>query len=503
MQTQPSISQYVPEVSDRFLALFPHRFDYLWAPHPRPGDRPEWRTESRHPLSDRLIQQRTYLYGVRFGALTQYVLLDIDRGSPYHPLTDRFAITNIVAALETIGLCAGLPITSSRSGGIHLYLPFGQSLPSWQIGATVTHLLEQAGFTIEKGLLEVFPNPRNYDPDTTTLYNGHRLPLQDGSMILEVADCRNFVFTTPEIFVHRWQWCMSKNDVQPAAIAKVAKQARQKHARLTQRGSKFLNDLNACIDPGWSDHGQTNFLLGRIALREYVFGHLLRGSGEPLEGDRLVAAIVETATQSPGYRDWCKHQHEIWTRAEDWARCVENSKYFHWATPKPQPIQPDCDLAEVERITWNDWQLQQARDRLRWAIANLLEQGTLPGGTRDRFLLLTREYEFSGQTLYHHRDLWHPDHLWNSPPHPPDSLAEGQPSQPDGGRLPPTAQSLFSTNACNTNSSAAYRQFLASLSQGTGCNTPLDKAFSDLPPIDTGQFTHETTNHPPTAKDTT
>jgi len=67
-----------------FTEIFPHRFDYIYANHVHPGDRPDWQTESRHPLNDRLIEQGALLYGVRFGAQTSYVMLDIDAGSPYH-----------------------------------------------------------------------------------------------------------------------------------------------------------------------------------------------------------------------------------------------------------------------------------------------------------------------------------------------------------------------------------------------------------------------------------
>ncbi|MBF2025629.1 MAG: hypothetical protein IGS48_02520 [Oscillatoriales cyanobacterium C42_A2020_001] len=469
--------QYVQEFNDDFLKLFPHRYDYLWAPHPRPGDRPEWRTESKHPLSDRLIRECAYLYGVRFGATTNYVLLDVDRSSLYHPVVDRFAIGRMLAALEPIGMCAMVPVTSSRSGGIHVYLPMSEPCKSWEIAAVVTHLLEKAGFTVEEGTLEVLPNPRNYDPDSTTLYKGHRLPLQDGSYILD-GDW-GITFTTPEHFVHQWRYCTSKNDIHTAALTPILKQARRKYSNLSHKGSKFLNDLNACVDPGWTGHGQTNFILGRIALREYVFGHLIRGVGEPLEGDRLTSAIVATAIELPGYRDYCRHQHEIWKRAEDWARSVEASKYWHWKQPKPQPEVRESEALEAFRISWNEWQQQQARDRLRWAIACLLETGKLPAGARERFRILTTGYHFSGETLYHHRDLWHPEHLWNSPPHPPTGEADERCILPDGGTATHGAPSLFSPSERNANRSEGYRRFLASISDRSGCNTPLDKVFSD------------------------
>ncbi|MBD2465197.1 hypothetical protein H6G89_29750, partial [Oscillatoria sp. FACHB-1407] len=37
----------VREWNDTFLELFPHRFDYIFAPHAAPGETPTWQTESR------------------------------------------------------------------------------------------------------------------------------------------------------------------------------------------------------------------------------------------------------------------------------------------------------------------------------------------------------------------------------------------------------------------------------------------------------------------------
>jgi hypothetical protein len=95
---------FVHEWDDRFLALFPHRHDYIWAEHSKPGEKPGWQTESRYPLSDRLVKQGSYLYGVRFSGKTKYVLIDIDINSLYHPRQDPFAISRIVAALESLGI---------------------------------------------------------------------------------------------------------------------------------------------------------------------------------------------------------------------------------------------------------------------------------------------------------------------------------------------------------------------------------------------------------------
>ncbi len=197
-----SSSGYVQEWTDGFLTLFPHRYDYIWAEHPNPGAKVEWKTETRHPLSDRLIRQGSYLYGIRFGAEASYCLLDIDAGSAYHPNRDPFAISRIVAALEPLGLVSHLLCTSSYSGGLHLYFPFPNAQSSWQLAIAITTLLENAGFRLNPGQLEAFPNPRPYIIEgAPSLFNAHRLPLQAGSYLLN----HEFqpIWSTQQVFVQQ------------------------------------------------------------------------------------------------------------------------------------------------------------------------------------------------------------------------------------------------------------------------------------------------------------
>jgi DNA primase len=85
--------------------------------------------------------QGCFLYGVRFGRTTKYVLIDIDRGSRYHPAADPQALRRIQDALELLGLPSCLMLTSSYSGGLHLYFPFDEAQVSWEIALGVTTLL--------------------------------------------------------------------------------------------------------------------------------------------------------------------------------------------------------------------------------------------------------------------------------------------------------------------------------------------------------------------------
>lgn len=175
--------EFVREWDDQFLALFPHRGDYLWAEHPEPKKRPEWKTESTHLLTDRTIQKGEYLYGVRFGSTTKYLLIDIDIRSTYHPLKDLLAIARLVEALEPLGLVEYVRVSSSDSEGLHLYFPFEEVVLSWAIALVAKTLLESKGFKLRGGQLEIFPNAKGYS-DLPINYNGHRLPAQQGSYLL-------------------------------------------------------------------------------------------------------------------------------------------------------------------------------------------------------------------------------------------------------------------------------------------------------------------------------
>lgn len=397
---------------DSFLSLFPHRFDYIWAEHFNPGIKPQWKTESRHPLSDRLIRQGAYLYGVRFGAETQYALVDIDVTSLYHPSQDPLAVSRIVAALEPLGLVSYLACTSSYSGGLHLYFPFQQSQSSWQVAIVLACLLENAGFKLQPGQLEIFPNPRPFTIDGSySLFNAHRLPLQSGSYLLN-AEWQP-VWSNSQIFVQQWQFVQQRNDLDSSTLKRVLKQARRRQYGISGKAEKFINDLNTEIEQGWTGVGQTNRLLGRITMRSYIFHHVLSG-GKPLEGQALIDEIVAVARSLPGYEEWCRHQHEIEHRAEEWAGCIENSHYFHFGSQIPklklEPQDPELVTAIEELPSWNERQSAATRDRIKRAIADLLEKGSLPARPTARFQALL-EYGIGGGSLYRHRDLWHPNYF--------------------------------------------------------------------------------------------
>lgn len=65
---------------------------------------------------------------------------------------------------------------------------------------------------------------------------------------------------------------------------------------------------------------------------------------------------------------------------------------------------------DKNKNTVNQQKQEEARARIKQAVVNLKEQGEWPEGITSRFHQLCKE-KFSGETLYKHRDLWHPDSL--------------------------------------------------------------------------------------------
>jgi hypothetical protein len=358
---------------DAFLQLFPHRFDFIYAEHPDPGERPDWKTEDRHPLSDRLLQAGACLYGVRFGKQTDYLMLDIDISSLYHPQSDHLAIPRLLATLEPLGLVETVAVTSSYSGGLHLYLPFQKRQETWAIAQVVSTLLANAGFKLKPGQLELFPNPKPFSA-TPSLYAAHRLPLQAGSYLLN----RDFqpIYGDQTTFVQRWQFAQQRNAIDPRTLKRVLQQTKRKRYKLSGKAEKFLHDLNTEVFTGWTGTGQTNYLLGRIAMREYIFGHVQRGSA-PLTGEDLAAAICEVARSLPGFETYCSHRAHLEQRALFYARSIQSSRYYPFgskhqkqASPLPAPLAPP-------KPNWNQTQSQAARERIQTALTDLQHRQVL------------------------------------------------------------------------------------------------------------------------------
>jgi hypothetical protein len=206
-------------------------------------------------------------------------------------------------------------------------------------------------------------------------------------------------------FVAHWEFAQRRSGCTEEECDRALKRLKRNKYALSTKAENFLNDLNAEIETGWTGPGQTNHLLGRIAQRSYIFGHILHSLDRPLEGRALIEEMVSVAIALPGYQDYCGHQHEIYNRCKEWADCIENkSKYF------PCGFGSASKDSKAEGNAWNLLNAELARDRIRYAIEALTNQDALKTGITDRYNQL-KSFGIGGETLYKYPELWHPDHL--------------------------------------------------------------------------------------------
>ena len=424
----PQRSEYIQELGHPYLSLFPFRYSYISAAFPDPGQKPNWVTESRHPLSDRLILQGGRLFGVRFNAQTNYCLLDIDIDSPYHPKQDPFAIGKIKEALEPLDLVASVTCTSSHSGGLHLYFPFKKPQRSWKVASAVSTLLTNKGFKIRGGQLEVFPNTKKYvQTGSPSLFNAHRLPLQEpGSQLLN--DAGEPIYSSPERFVELWQYCQGQNLVTAKKIALMLKQQKRQRVFISEKADKFFNDLEAEINLGWTGKGMTNRLLGRLVMRYFIFQHAVVG-GEPLSGKALIDEVVAAAKALPGYKAFCKHQYEINKRVTDWVRSIEASHYFPYGKELGKYKAATAASAQPAPEGYHQKLINQTQTKISQAIQTLKQTKSWPKAITQRFKALL-EQGIGSSSLYRYKSLWHPKFQV-------EAEQETKPQQPDLCDCPP------------------------------------------------------------------
>lgn len=415
--------QHIPQpldpIGQRFLSHFHHGWGFIFAPTPKDGERPHWQTENRYPLQPRNLWQQYLddgvLLGLRFDKETSYLLIDLDRKSKLHPANNYLKYFELLGCLEEIGLCRPVPIQSSDSGGLHIYYFLEEKQPSFLLACAIKQTLETAGFKIKAGELEIFPNCKVYSQGRPSSFNAHRLPLQAGSFLLD--DSLQPWSDDIEDLMDAADWSAGGQDY--SALSEAIAVARfQKIVKFPYRQrsaiDQWQHDLQERISEGWTGHGQTNDLLKDIACYGIVFRHL--------SGQALIDYIILTACQSPGYTQWCRHQHEIEQRARDWARCCEG---FYTPYPgSPQRLNSykqqfgTEDSNKVIELHPNEQRQQQTIERIRAIVAQLQATAQFPERTSDRALAIIAASKAQygkgvSQTTLHkpiYLPLWHPDH---------------------------------------------------------------------------------------------
>ena len=374
-------------VEQEFAALFPHLWDWIFK------DPDGWHTNSKYPLSPRDLIQKWRspheIIGVRFGTETRYLMLDIDAGSQYHPAIDEQGIDKILSAMASIGLEGYFRTQSSNSTGLHLYFPLSESVNSFNLACAARHALEKAGLTVKGGTLEIFPNVKAYSDVTKTLFNGHRLPLQEGSYLLD----SNYepYSQSIESFLIAWENAAASQDMKilNKAIATAPKPKNFKHQE-TGKGTTWRSNLESRIATGWTGKGQTNELMFQISQYGRVF----------LGIDDLSELAEYTATKSKscnGFHEYSNHTHEVDRLALDKAKNVIATYY---------PYGSKSGLTSGDRIAKTKEPKPSPLDRISAAIAQIKDQ--VFQTTRALLETLAKLLNISYSTLYKFKELWQP-----------------------------------------------------------------------------------------------
>ncbi|MDV2998368.1 MAG: hypothetical protein N4J56_008073 [Chroococcidiopsis sp. SAG 2025] len=401
-------------------------WNFIRSDLPAPGEKTRWTTEP-YPIQPLELWQRhadpLELLGVGFKKFTRYLVIDIDRGSKYHPLNDEAKYAEILAILRSIGLNSPVVIRSSWSEGLHIYYPLPKAISSFGIACAVKWTLFDKGILLGDGQLETFPNTKSYGSDGNFVqYKCHRLPLQpeSGSYLLDAM--LEPYSDSVEDLLGEFNTAAAQQNLKlltPVIGRSWSRQTVSSGFGSSGRVETWRRHLERRISTGWTAFSQTNGLIKDIATYGRVF---LR-----LSGFDLIDYTVQTALNAPGYEQFCRHQQEIHRRVSDWSRCVEAyywpkgsepCRYGTYALHFHQELANDCPAAENNIVSFNASKSAEAQKRITVAVAHLESSGNLPAtATARSSAIIAASKHLTGigisQTTLHkpkYLGLWHPDH---------------------------------------------------------------------------------------------
>jgi hypothetical protein len=378
-----------------FASFFPYSWKFIYAKNVDRTSKPEWKTETRYPITGRQLYDYwadpDTLIGVRFDSQTEYAMLDIDKGSPYHPHNNHEKFKTVLQALEEIGLVRPLIVQSSHSEGLHIYYPLWQEVPSFGIACAIKASLQKNNCEIAAGVIESFPNTKKYDSE----YNGHRLPLQTGSYQLD--NDLQIIGRDLNQFVETWLTVQEQQDIDLLNQAIAEAKANYQPPKDNRKLIKWREDLEKQIQQGWTGQGQSNELL-------YLMGKYARVFLGCEEDEAIAEYITKTARAAAGFIKFCGDIKRLDQKAKDVAQwCMKH--HFPWGSKKEEQTNEECEDIENKKA-----QKQAERlERIRTSVNELNKTGEMPETIRGMAQAIAKTAKVSVETLYENKQLWHPE----------------------------------------------------------------------------------------------
>ncbi|NUN67074.1 hypothetical protein HCU40_20540 (plasmid) [Pseudanabaena biceps] len=383
-------------VAKTFASFFPYSWKFIYAKNIDRTSKPEWKTETRYPITGRRLYDHwadpEILIGVRFGNQTEYALIDIDKNSPYHPHNNHEKFKTVLQTLEDIGLVRPLIVQSSHSQGLHIYYPLWQEVLSFGLACAIKSCLQQNNCEIAAGVIESFPNTKRYESE----YNGHRLPLQTGSYLLN-SDLQ-IVGNDLNQFVETWLTVQEQQDLELLNQAIAEAKANYEPPKDNRRPIQWREDLEKQIEEGWTGQGQSNQLL-------YLIGKYARVFMGCEEIEAIAEYITTTAKAAAGFMKYCGDRKRLTQKAKDIAKwCLKN--HFPWGSKKSETgeetTKPETENQKAQKQV-------QRLNRIRIIVNELKQTREMPMSIRGMAQAIAQRAKVSMETLYANKELWHPE----------------------------------------------------------------------------------------------
>jgi len=410
----------------KFSQLFSHGWDFIVKETPESN----WKTIKKYKLSESKLWYKytdsEQIIGLRFPTETRHGLYDIDWGSIHDPREQEESLRSLKAQLEMWGIFCFVLLQSSHSQGLHLSFFLDRPVNTFRLACVMNKAAEDAGLEIKRGQLETFPNTKRYN----SLFNGHRLPLQQGSYLLDkdytpysdrlehfldAADwsaARNDTDLLESRLEEAYEWFKAKKNTERVYNPTPEDKNFIEQVDYAQREIKegFLNQIRIAIEQGYTGDGETNDLLLTIAK----LGRICHG----LSGQRYIDYIKETVMSCPGYAIYCHHKHEIDRRCSEVA-CYGEKHWYPYRSSLPQNRATYKQIKEslTNQTNLNLERQYNAQSRIIQAVATIQqEQGKLPNKVGECKLAIrnvTKELfgmSISDATLRKPENLplWHP-----------------------------------------------------------------------------------------------
>ena len=389
----------------------------------------DWHTVKDFKLDDVTLLRRfndpKRLVGVRFQTAhgkTNYLMLDIDITSQYHPDNDPNGLDPILTVLEDMGLPMCVYVRSSDSGGLHLFIALSRPMPVFDAACWLELAMLNAGLEVKAGQLELFPNTKQFTKDGQwSLYNAHNLPMQPQSGSYLMDDELNITSDNILDFLHQMDFAAEhKNIVTDEMMleAKIAREALTKQRLLSggfssqlssQKVRDWKEDLEYYLLTGWTGRGETNDLLIKFGCYSRVF--------LGLEDEAHYQYILETAQSAEGYAEHCGHKHEIEKRCQEIAKLTQKY-YWQLGTKATRSIIYTTMQGQKVIANGNEAKTLNTSERLEAVIAYIQESYTSFKGNITDFANLIIETSkekfkvgFSTKTLFNvdkYLPLWKP-----------------------------------------------------------------------------------------------